>query len=291
MNDRELSIEAKNRILAQALKTPEGRSEIGQTLLEPFKLGRDYRSIGRQVLAVDVLPTAAPMWYDKDPQFSAVSLAQNGNVPYEELEASRIELEPFIITTWVKVSALEVAIRRFPMLDRAQEKGHIEMAKEEDRKIFSAIKYAASSATNHNTVITNSTGLTRSTLADLFLEVEQWNAPVATVLMPPAQYRDIRNWSRNELDPVTQYEILRTGYVGDIWNSRIRTSFLITPGDVYAVAEPQYCGVISVRVDLNVWEAPDPQNVEYGWLLFEYIGIAIIVAQGTAVATVTGKVT
>lgn len=291
MNDRELSMEAKSRILEQALKTPAGRSEIGQTLLEPFKLGRDYKAIGRQVLAVDILPIAVPMWYDKDPQFSAVSLAQNGNVPYEEIEATRIELEPFIITAWVKVPALEVAIRRFAMLDRAQEKGHIEMAKEEDRKVFSAIKYAATNATNHNTVVTSNAGLTRGTLTDLFLEIEKWNAPVANILMAPAQFRDIRNWSRHELDPVTQYELLRTGYVGDIWNSRIRTSFLVEEGNVYAVAEPQYCGVISVRVDLSVWEAPDPQNVEYGWLLFEYLGIAIVVAQGVAAATITGKVT
>jgi len=38
-------------------------AEIGQTMLEPFKKGRDYRSIGRHVMAVDVLPTAAPMWF------------------------------------------------------------------------------------------------------------------------------------------------------------------------------------------------------------------------------------
>jgi len=35
----------------------------------------------------------------------------------------------------------------------------------------------------------------------------------------------------------------------------VRTSFLLDAGDVFAVAEPQYFGVISVRVDLNVWEA------------------------------------
>ena len=30
------------------------------------KLGRDYVGIGRKCMAVDVLPTGAPMWYDKD---------------------------------------------------------------------------------------------------------------------------------------------------------------------------------------------------------------------------------
>jgi len=290
MGNRVLTQEQKEALLAQALATPEGRVEIGQTMLEPFKKGRDYRSIGRKIMAVDILPTAAPMWYDKDPQFSAVTMAQNGAAPYEVLRGERVELEPFAIVTWVKVPALEVAVRRFPILDRAQEKGRIEMAKEEDRRIFAAIEYAAKSASGHNTVVGSSSGLTRNTLADLFLQVEQYNAPVVNVIMHPNQYRDIRCWGRDELDPVTQYELLRTGYVGDLWNARIRTSFLVTAGDVYVVAEPQYFGVISVRVDLNVWEAPDPQLIEYGWLFFEYIGVAAIIVVGCAKAEITGQV-
>ena len=230
------------------------------------------------------------MWYDADPQFTAVTLAQNGNVPYEVLKATRVELEPFAIATWVKVPALEVAVRRFNILDRAKEKGSIEMAKEEDRRIFAAIEFAGTTAANHNNVITSNAGLTRSTLSDIFLEVEKWNAPVANVIMNPAQYRDIRNWGRNELDYVTQYELLRTGYVGDIWNSRIRTSYLVSPGKVYGIAEPQYSGVLSVRIDLNVWDAPHQQNIEYGWLFFEYVGICIVIAQGAVVGNITGKV-
>jgi len=254
-----------------------------------FKLGRDYKSIGRKLLAVDILPTAAPMWYDTDPQFSAVALAQNGAVPYETVRGERIELAPLLIASWVRVPALEVAIRRFPALDRAKEKGYIEMAKEEDRKVFSAIDYAATTATNHNTVVTGSGGFGRAEASDLFLTIEQWNAPVMNMVMAPAQYRDLRNWGKEEVDPVTQHELLRTGYVGDIWGSRIRTSYLVEPGNVYVVAEPQYSGVISVRIDLQVWEAPDAQVVEYGWMYFEFIGVGIIVAQGVGKASVTGK--
>jgi len=287
---RTLSMEEKEAIFAQALSTPGGRVEIGQTMLEPFKRGRDYRSIGHKVMAVDILPTAAAMWYDKDPQFSAVVIGENGAAPYAVVRGERVELRPFPIVTWVKVPALEVAVRRFPILERAQEKGKIELAKEEDIRIFQAIDYAAKTVDGHNDVVTSGSGLTRTALADLFLQVEQWNAPVLNILMHPNQYRDIRCWGRDELDPVTQYELLRTGYVGDMWNARLRTSFLIPSGNVYAVAEPQYFGVISVRIDLNVWEAPDPQLIEYGWLFFEYIGIAAIIAVGCAKAEITGKV-
>lgn len=253
--ERILSQEDKAKLLNAALSTPSGRTEVGQTMLEPFKLGRDYRSIGRKVMAVDVLPTGAPMWYDKDPQFSASTLGKDGGAPYSIMEGDRVTLEPFPIVSWVQVPVLEVAVRRFAILDRAQEKGYIEMAKEEDRRVFAAIDYGATTAPDHNTVVVGTAGLTRAKLSDLFLEIEKHNTPVANILMNPAQYRDLRNWGNNELDPVTQYELLRTGYVGDIWNTRIRTSYLVPVGCVYAVAEPQYLGVISVRIDLNVWEA------------------------------------
>jgi len=230
------------------------------------------------------------MWYDKDPQFSAVTLAQNGNVPYEVLKGERIELEPMAIAVWTKVPALEVAVRRFNILDRAKEKGAIEMAKEEDKRIFAAIEYAGTTATGHNTVVSSTAGLTKSALSDIYLGIEDWNAPVANVVMKPRQFRDIRNWGRNELDYVTQFELLRTGYVGDLWNSRVRTSYLIDAGKVYAIAEPQYSGVLSVRIDLQVWDAPHQQNIEYGWLFFEYIGIAIVIVQGVSVGNITGKV-
>ena len=47
-------------------------------------------------------------------------MAQNGAAPYEVIRGERVELEPFAVATWVKVPALEVAVRRFPILDRVK---------------------------------------------------------------------------------------------------------------------------------------------------------------------------
>jgi plasmid stabilization system protein ParE len=87
-------------------------------------------------------------------------------------------------------------------LDRAKEKGYIEMQKEEDRKTFSAIDFAATDAEGHNTVVTGSGGFGRYEASDLFLAIEQHNAPVMNMVMAPAQYRDLRNWGKEEVDPV-----------------------------------------------------------------------------------------
>lgn len=47
------SEEERMYALSNALSTPEGRHEVAQTILEPFKEGRDYVAIGRKLLFVD----------------------------------------------------------------------------------------------------------------------------------------------------------------------------------------------------------------------------------------------
>jgi len=41
------------RELQAAIATPDGRTAIAQEMMGPFKLGRDYVAIGRQVLSLN----------------------------------------------------------------------------------------------------------------------------------------------------------------------------------------------------------------------------------------------
>lgn len=60
------------------------------------------------------------MWYDLDPQFSAVVIGARGGVPYEEVSRERVSLEPIVIAVWPKVHALDAATARFDILNREQ---------------------------------------------------------------------------------------------------------------------------------------------------------------------------
>ena len=68
--------------LGRDLISPQGRYEVGQTMLEPFKEGRDYISVGRKVFAVHHLEPGAPAWYDIDPQFGATVIGTLGGAPH-----------------------------------------------------------------------------------------------------------------------------------------------------------------------------------------------------------------
>lgn len=284
----------KSDELGRALRSPEGRYEIGQTMLEPFREGRDYVSIGRKIFAVDHVQPGAPMWYDKDPQFKAYTIAKYGGARRKEVTGERVELEAFPIAVLVRIPVLEVAVRRFNILDREQVRARAEMAEQEDTEILTALGAgtdASAAKTASDTVypvaIVDGTEVTRAKLAELFAEIEQYDANVENVLMHAKDYRDIRAWSGTDFDPVTRRELLKTGYMGDLWGSAIRITKKQTVGRVSVCAAPEFLGVISIRIDLDQLDAPLGELLQYGWVFYEYIGVAQLTDVGSSYMTIT----
>lgn len=271
--------------LATALRSPEGRFEVGQTLLEPFKEGRDYVGLSRKVFFVDQVPQGAPMWYDRDPQFSAVTIADRGGVPVEQIYGERVTLAPYPIAVLVRIPTLEVAVRRFNILDREQVRARAEMAEVEDSESFSTFSFAATRTTSRNAEVTGFSDVSRESLSQGFAEVEDNDAPVANVIMRAPQYRDIRTWDGTDFDPVTRRELIKTGYMGDLWNASIRISKKQTLGRVFVLSDPEFLGVLAVRIDLDQMEAPNPELLQYGWVFYEYISQAVLTDVGVAQIT------
>ena len=273
--------------LQAALRTPEGRMEVGQTLLEPFKEGRDYVGLSRKLFFVDQIPQGAPMWYDRDPQFSAVVIAERGGVPITEIYGERVTLDPYPIAVLVRIPTLEVAVRRFNILDREQVRARAEMAEVEDSESFGVFNFAATRTTSANAEITTYSDVSRESLSAVFAEVEDNDAPVANVVMRATQYRDIRTWDGTDFDPVTRRELIKTGYMGDLWNAAIRISKIQTEGRLFVLSDPEFLGVLAVRIDLDQMESPNPELLQYGWVFYEYISQAVLTDVGVCQITLS----
>lgn len=281
--------------LERALKTPEGRYSLGQTMLEPFREGRDYVSIGRKIFAVDHVQPGAPMWYDKDPQFKAYTISKLGGAKRVEVTGTRVELEAFPIVVLVRIPMIEVAVRRFNILDREQVRARAEMAENEDTEVLTALyngavtseAKTASDTAFPITTVASSEGASRSKLAELFSYIEQYDANVENLIFHARDYRDIRAWTGTDFDPVTRRELLKTGYMGDLWGSSVRITKKQTVGRVTACAAPEFLGVISVRVDLDQMDAPVGELLQYGWCFYEYIGVAQLTDVGSTYMTIT----
>jgi hypothetical protein len=268
----------------RAIETAEGRREIGQAFFEPFKQGRDYVARGRRLMGVHYVEPGAPTWYDKDPDMSAYVIDERGGAVRQIVEGTRVELVPFVIAVLLRVNATEQSIRRFDILNRAQEKGRARMAEQEDVEILRALRNAAVSPTSKIPQVLGATTASKEKLAQLFANVEMsadHETTVENLVMHAQDYRDFRSgaaggWAGTEFDPVTRMEILKSGFFGTLWGANIQLTRKQTIGEVLAVASPKHVGVISVRIDLNQFDSPDGEFLEYGWTLFEFIGVGVL---------------
>lgn len=77
-------------------------------------------------------------------------------------------------------------------------------------------------------------------------------------------------------------EILQTGLRAHIWGADILVSKIVPPGTVYAVADPEFVGVMPIRQDIEVMPADEPKRLSLGWVVSEEIGIGIANPRGVA---------
>lgn len=277
--------------LDRQLKTPNGRYEVGQTMLEPFKEGRDYISIGRKIFAVHHLEPGAPAWYEIDPQFGATVIGNLGGAPrvLDGANFHRVEIQHWPIVCLVRIGVQEPAVRRFDVLDREQVRAQAEMAESEDGEIFKALRNGAVSGSGVANGITGPTNVTGASfaIADLAKAManleDTCDSNVENILMRQKDYRFVRTTMAADasFDPVTRRELIKTGYMGDLWNAQVRVSKKLTAGEMLLAASPEYLGVISVRIDLSQMDAPVPELLQYGWLLYEFIGVAQLTNVGS----------
>ncbi len=281
---------AASEELGRKLVDPSGRYQIGQTMLEPFKEGRDYVSIGRKFFAVHHVEPGAPMWYDLDPQFSAIVIGELGGAPrvLDGANYDRVELKPWPIATLVRIPVIEPAVRRFDVLDREQVRAQAEMAEAEDMEGFKALRTGAATGSGVSNGVSVPTAVSAAwsldNLSIAFGNLEHaCDSNVENLLMNAKTFRRFRSLDTNGgiFDPVTRRELIKTGYFGDIWNAQIRISKKQADNEILLAASPEYLGVISVRIDLSQMDAPSPELLQYGWVLYEYLAVAQLTNVGS----------
>lgn len=73
-----LSDREKGRLIAEAMKTPEGRVKLAQSMMQPLRRNLDYQAIGRKVFPVQELPQRALHIYDRNPDTVAYVVGDEG---------------------------------------------------------------------------------------------------------------------------------------------------------------------------------------------------------------------
>lgn len=172
-----------------------------------------------------------------------------------------------------------------------QEKIRIHVQLEEDTQFLAlALATAAANQTN-NPYVTSTTGLNKDFLNELATTIQDHDLPCYAFLMDMKSYSHIRSWQRNDVDPVTQREIMQTGLMANIWGIDIIVSRLVPDNTVYAFSEPRFTGVFPVRTDLILMPDDEPKRALIAYVGYEEIGMLFVNANSVAKGTFTGRAT
>jgi hypothetical protein len=279
-----MNTEQKEFLIAKALETEEGRTALAQAMANPIRTSLDYQGIGRKLLVVDPLPAGALPVYDKDIDAKAYIISKRGKAPDQVIEGDRIQVPTFEIVSYPQVRFSQVKERRFNVIDRAQVRAKSDIMAVEDEEVFSLLD-AASTAVNAE-ITTTGASLDRTALTEAFKEIEKHDLAVTKIVMSASSFADIRTWGRDDLDPVTQHEVLQTGLFGHIWTADILVSKKVPQNTVYVLADPEFVGVMPIRQDIQVIPADKPEELRLGWVVYEEIGLAVVNAMGVAKITI-----
>ncbi len=299
-----LSDEQRDDMIKQALMTQEGKIALGQAMATPIRRNLDYQGVGRKALVVDPLPQGALPVYDRDIDVAAVVVSSNGTAPESRVFGDRVTVPEFEIVSNPTVRIAEVKRRRFNVVDRAQQKARQEIQAQEDANIFAALAFAGDNTGGENQKISNlsadallaggtasavpNASLSKHGLLALKRTIDRWDLVTAKYFMNINQFTDILGWESaggagaSQVDPVTQRELLQTGLYGHIYGADIVVSKVVPANTVFAVADPEFVGVMPVRQDIEVLPADEPKQLKLGWVVSEIVGIGIVNPRGVA---------
>lgn len=263
----------RNAIIAKYIGSSQGRQRLAASMVNPLRSRRDYSSIGRKAFLVEQLPDGALSIYDKDPDVTAYVVSEEGDNIVSMARSARVHVPLFEIASNPQIAITEIKARRFDLVDRALDKAKSEIQAAEDVRVFATMDAVADDPANPNVDINCVGDLTPGVLADAFKEVEKYDLHVANIFMNPHDFSDVRKWDRDVLDPITQAELLKTGYLANVWGAKILCSRIVPQGTVYVCADPEFFGRIPVRSELTVLSADDPVGRKIGFSVFENIGV------------------
>ena len=285
------SEQQKDEMIKRALLTADGKVALGQAMALPIRRNLDYSGIARRALVVDALPQGALPVYERDIDVAAAVVSANGSAPESLVRSDRVTLPEFEIVANPLVRIREVRQRRFNVIERAVQKARQEVQAQEDANVFATLDFAGdSSLGGENTAQTMTASMARADLVQMKIQVDRWDLITTKYFFNITEFAEILLWtSQNgsgvaDVDPVTQRELLQTGLYARIFGADILVSKLVTPGTGFALADPEFVGVMPIRQDIEVLPADEPKRLSLGWVISEIIGIGVVNARGVAVS-------
>lgn len=283
---------AKQKIIGEYVKTPQGRAKLAASMTQPLRTRRDYAAVGRKTFLVEQLPDGALPIYDKDPDVTAYVVGEEGQNILAITKPRRVIFPLFEIASNPEIPLTQIKERRFDLIERAQDLARAQIQAAEDERVFAVLDSIATAGFDSlpgglNPDIPVVAPLSGAVLADAFALIERHDLRVARVYMNARDYADLRKFGRDILDIETQATLLKTGLMATLWGAQVVTSRLVPVGTCYVCCEPEHFGRVPVRTELTVLSADDPRARTIGFSVFENLGLGAFNPRGLARLTIT----
>lgn len=268
---------------AWADKTMHEMSLLGGVLAAQIEETTDRMGFCRQLLIPSELQgNDYPEITVKHKYVLAHQMASASQVVPVEIREKRFLLDEFYISSYILIDNIEVARSRVDLLEEKYEEGLEAIMVKEDRhwKML-----ADASATSRHNIQTTS-NFTPQFFARMRDLIDREGIPVATCVLASTLMQDIITGAefQHVFDPVTQREVLETGEIGSLYNTKIYSDQVRQPefrvledGEFYMVGAPINHGVILTRalnsspVDRAGWGEP-----KKGWYLSQNTSMAVV---------------
>jgi len=284
-----LNAQEKSALVDSMFESTEGRMALAASMANPIRMDMDYQGISRKVLVVDAIPQGELVVYDRDVRLPAKVIGMRGRIEDGILEGERVTVPTFNVVSYPQVPIDQIQTRKFNIVDRAQQRAKNDMMATEDTFLFTALEAAAASGINGIATVAGT--VDKDALLNVYQEVGKWPLNPAKIVMNFVNYVDLLRFTRDEIDPVTQREVLMTGLWAHIWTTDILVSNLCPVNRVFVIAEPEQTGVLPIRQDITVTPSDIMPRLTLGWVIYETIGMGILNPRSVAKLEVSGKTT
>lgn len=278
--------------ISQMLEQPGGFEKFAAEQLPTFiRETRDYEAFGRKVLVSHnvtgdecvIINNEPYVSYQKDMNSHAAFYNDDGLIPQTAIEGETVNVA---LTTLASddttIYLKRLLVQRYNYLERTRELSGQAIAKLEDSKILDLVnallmgtsETATTKKPDHmeQIVATADTSLTKSHLVALRQKITVHNIPLGNFVLNQGRVDDILKWARNDVDQLTQRELLETGAKYTIWGMKLITSPIVKYDEVYLFGAPEYVGRMPILKDLTLKLTDTPNRLIKGLFMFEFIG-------------------
>lgn len=289
LGGRSLSKTAKQERLKTILSDrANGLRRLGQSMIGPIQLQLRYQGLLRNVLLEDPLTPGVPVMYDVLDDLGQAYLLHGteGEVKITPFEGKRVQITLFRIASFPMIKKEDLYTLRVNIVEYTQDQTKQAIMKQEDSRLITLIEAAITAYSpidlygNSHIIAAPAGYLTPNVLYDSVAITDQLQLESKRLLFNPVDYRDLYRWDVNTTGWAFKDRVVAGERIVQFGEFQIGKSIMMPKKVIYLAPEPEFLGVFPVMYSLDVEENPQTEQFHKGWVLDEYVGMAILNPRG-----------